>query len=743
LSSSSITQSPGQPPALSAQLADGASGGMSFKELWLILKRRRRWFGVTAGLVVAAVGLFTLRQRIFYPTYEGSFLLLVTDPLADDRSSSSRLDELALSTPSVDLPNLIQVLTSPMLLQPLAAQQGLPPGALNGRVITRQANADAGGVLQVILQWDNPAQGERILKALSAEYLAFSLRQRQEKLSQGLTFLDEQAPGLQKRVGAIQQELANFRRSNALLVPEDRAKQIEAERADLEAQQRELQLGQAKLQLLQASVRRGQLLSPQFQGGGGGLQAAAGLNLSEALASGAFKNLLQDLTGVERQLAQASGTYRSSAPLVQQLKAQRNKLRPLLQARQLDAVASALNENQGQQAEVQLQLRQLDRMFQLGPDLVKRYDALNQKLEVARENLTSYLKARETFRLEVAQKTLPWQLISPPGFSQRPVKPDVGRNLMLGVLLGLVAGTAAALLRDRLDHVFHRPREVEEALAPPLLGGIPYLPQADNLSIQLMLDQLEPDRRFGLRESLRNLYAALRLLRAGTSLRLLAITSSATAEGKTTAVALLGYTMADLGLKVLLVDGDLRQIKLHQRLGVDNSRGLSELFGETPPPLQELIQWPEANLAVLPGGPRPPDASKLLSSARCSEVINQIRALPGFDLVLFDTPPALDLVDPLLLAEHLDGLLFLVSLGKIDRDLPRQVLRRIETSGVDLLGLITNQATETPTGYGYGYGYGYAPVATVSRSQLVERLPALAAAKGKTRQWLRWLDERR
>jgi polysaccharide biosynthesis transport protein len=74
------------------------------------------------------------RQRIFDPTYEGSFLLLVTDPLADDRdSSSSRLDELARSTPSVDLPNLIQVLTSPMLLQPLAEHNRGHADALSSR----------------------------------------------------------------------------------------------------------------------------------------------------------------------------------------------------------------------------------------------------------------------------------------------------------------------------------------------------------------------------------------------------------------------------------------------------------------------------------------------------------------------------------------------------------------------------------------------------------------------------------
>lgn len=697
--------------------------------------------------MVAATGAYTLQRRLFSPVYQGSFQLLVQDPLSQERSSSgSSIDELVRSETSVDLETLIPVLTSPMLLDPIASQSGLASNALADLVSVSRVATSANGLLDVSLRWENPDKGEKLLNSLASEYLEYSLRQRQVKLTQGLKFLDQQAPGLQAQVAEIQNELATFRRNNALLVPEDRAKQIEAERGQLELRQRELQQGEAQLLGLQASVRRGQLLSPQFQGGGSGgggnLLQATGSSLTQALASGAFNKLLSDLTDVERRLAEASGTYRSSAPLLQQLTAQRNRLRPLLQARQLDAVASALSENAAQQAQVSRQIRQLDRAFRIvGPELVKRYDALNQRLEVARENLTSYLKARETFRLEVAQKTLPWQVISPPRFGGSPVEPNLPRSLMRGLLLGLVAGTGVALLRDRLDHVFHRPREVEEALTPPLLGGIPFLPNAAELPLAQVLAQvlaqLDADRRFGLRESLRNLYASLRLLRAGGALRMLTITSTAAGEGKTMATALLGLTLAELDLKVLLVDGDLRQMKLHKRLGLDNSRGWSELFGEAPPPLEALLQWPQPNLAVLTGGPRPPDASKLLSSARCGEVINQIRALPDFDLVLFDAPPALDLVDPLLLGEHLDGIIFLVSLGKIDRELPARALRRIQDSGVDLLGLITSQTMDMPS----TYGYGYAPAR--KQAKLLAKVPALAAVKGKTRKWLIWLDQRR
>jgi capsular exopolysaccharide synthesis family protein len=341
--------------------------------------------------------------------------------------------------------------------------------------------------------------------------------------------------------------------------------------------------------------------------------------------------------------------------------------------------------------------------------LIKSYEALQQRLAIARENLGSYLKARETFRLEVAQSTVPWQLISPPQFGVIPVEPNLQNRLLMGLMLGLAAGTGAAFLRDRVDSVFHSSKEIEDSLGLPMLGGVPYLPVDPEEPIAETIKTLEPEEKFGLRESLRGFYQSLRTLRANRTLRVVALTSSSAGEGKSTTSALLGQTLAEMGMKVLLVDADLRRSRLHKRLGVDNIHGLSELFGENPPQPEELYQWINPNLALLAGGPQLPDPARLLSSQRCAEIVQEIRDQAQFDLILFDTPPALELVDPLLIAEHMDGLLLLISLGKVQRDLPGKVIKKIQGSNVDLLGIVTNQRVErfAALGDGYGYGYGY------------------------------------
>jgi polysaccharide biosynthesis transport protein len=146
-------------------------------------------------------------------------------------------------------------------------------------------------------------------------------------------------------------------------------------------------------------------------------------------------------------------------------------------------------------------------------------------------------------------------------------------------------------------------------------------------------------------------------------------------------------------------------------MGLDNAAGLSTLLTQPLPPsaeaVQGMIQRSSEGLDVLPAGDSPPDAAKLLSSERCRELCQVIRELPGYDVVIFDSPPALELADPVLLSEHLDGLVFLVGIQRVDRALPEQALRRIRGSGVDVLGVVANQVVApAPGGSGYGYGYG-------------------------------------
>jgi Mrp family chromosome partitioning ATPase len=158
---------------------------------------------------------------------------------------------------------------------------------------------------------------------------------------------------------------------------------------------------------------------------------------------------------------------------------------------------------------------------------------------------------------------------------------------------------------------------------------------------------------------------------------------------------------------VLIIDADMRLPMQGRYLGVEQGEGLSSMLSDSSIDPRSLIQNIQDNLDIIPAGPKPPDPAKLLNSSRCQEVVNSIRQLPGYDIVLWDAPPCLMLADPILLGEKLDGILFLVGLGKVSRELAPQACRRIKATGVDVLGLICNQVNFPSRLNDYGYEYGY------------------------------------
>jgi capsular exopolysaccharide synthesis family protein len=434
--------------------------------------------------------------------------------------------------------------------------------------------------------------------------------------------------------------------------------------------------------------------------------ATAPRSQAEPSSSGG-KTPVEQLNQFEQELATARATYREDTPLIQSIKAKRDQLVPVVRRQALDALQSQLFANTAQQDEVNRQILLLNEKFRASPLKMKEYDEIQERLSVARSNYSSYIRARENYRLERARSLTPWQVIAPAEFGDTPVEPNIRRNLLRALMLGLLSGLGAAILRERTDNVFHTPIEAEKELQLPVLGLIPYLPLEPGVEISSSIDKMSSSERFAIKESLRSLFTTFRLLRADRDIRLVGVTSSTQGEGKSTAVSVFARTLADLGLKVLIVDADMRLPMQSRYMGSEQGEGLSTLLSDSTISPQSLIQSIQENLDILPAGPKPPDPAKLLNSTRCQEVVDVIRAMPGYDMVLWDAPPCLMLADPILLGEKLDGILFLVGLGKVSREVAPQACRRIKATGVDVLGLICNQVTFPTRLNDYGYEYGY------------------------------------
>ncbi|MCP9909351.1 polysaccharide biosynthesis tyrosine autokinase [Cyanobium sp. BA20m-p-22] len=740
------------------------SEGLNLGELWQAVRRRRRLALLVGTIVAASAFGSTLWERTFSPIYQGSFQLLISDPISTGGVAAAEggaVETLARNRTSIDFPSLVETLRSPMVLDPLRRQLG-PAGGLLGAA---QVSQVADGVLSVSLSGSKPSEIQAALDSLSAAYLNFAIDQRQRQLNEGLKFLDEQEPKLQFTVNQLQGQLAAFRRRYNLLDPETEAGALKTESSGFDGLERELDAERSRLEKLRQGVMAGTLTSSGFS-----TVSDSGVTVTQANG-----DLLAQLQGVEEQLSLARSTYRSDTPRMQSLTALRTRLAGQLRSNQLEALDTALRLNAARASTIAGQRRQVDRRFLKQPALIKDYEQIQQRLTVAQENLTNFLTTRSTFQLERAQKSVPWTLLSSPAVDGNPVSPKLKQGLTKAILFGLIAGMGAAILRDRFDHVFRRSVEVRDQLKVPLLGHIPHLPFFKDVkqSGRFQVDELDRDsvslgsstgpylagstpaaqvyQRFAYKEAFRNLYTSLRFLNTDQNLLTVGLTSSTPSEGKSLVNVLLAKTISEMGQRVLLIDCDMRKPQVHHRLGLNNLNGLSNL-------LTEDYHWRELllpvkgydNWWVIPAGLRPPDPTRLLSSSRMKELLQQISQSGQFDLILFDTPPVLGMADTALLAQHLDGLILLVSLDGVDRNLPKESLARISSTGAPLLGLVTNAMKEelkSPNEtlyqrYGYAEADGASDQANAPATTTFDwpLRPQLLQLRKQGTSLLRWID---
>lgn len=204
-------------------------------------------------------------------------------------------------------------------------------------------------------------------------------------------------------------------------------------------------------------------------------------------------------------------------------------------------------------------------------------------------------------------------------------------------------------------------------------------------------------------EAYRTLRTNLRYASAGSDLRSVLITSPGPGEGKSTTAANLAYIIAQSGQRVIAVSADLRKPTLGKYFGMEHhGRGLSNiLIGEAT--LDDcLIPSAERNLMVLGAGPQPPNPAELLDTERMRVLVQELEERA--DMVIFDAPPVIAVTDALILGPLVDGVLLVINVGTVPRELAKRSKEQFEAVGARLLGVVLNRV-DVREGYGYYYYY--------------------------------------
>jgi non-specific protein-tyrosine kinase len=291
------------------------------------------------------------------------------------------------------------------------------------------------------------------------------------------------------------------------------------------------------------------------------------------------------------------------------------------------------------------------------------------------------------------------RVIEPAVATGNPVSPKPTRNAILAFLAALVLGIVFVYLIDLFFDRYRSSQEAARDLGLPILGEIP---RGDGSASLESFRTLRTAVMFSVQPSTKaNLDGSTQ-----ESASLL-VTGAESGSGKSYVTANLVRTLAAEGRHVATIDGDLRRPTLHEVFGVGRSPGLGELLlsEQAAPASQVAVSIPEAaagspgSLRLLPAGKHDEAAVEWLSSTRMERVVADLQA--GADVVVFDSPPTLIVVDPVVLSRYADGVLFVVDSRKTRRRDARRSIEALRATGAPLLGIAFNRSSTKTSGYYY------------------------------------------
>ena len=209
---------------------------------------------------------------------------------------------------------------------------------------------------------------------------------------------------------------------------------------------------------------------------------------------------------------------------------------------------------------------------------------------------------------------------------------------------------------------------------------------------------------FYIKEAYKTLRTNIRFFLAGEGCKKFAITSGLAGEGKSITILNLAISFAETGKKVLLIDADLRRPTMARLLIEKASPGLSNILAGLCTEEQALRRNLYPNLDIIFSGEIPPNPSELLGGSRMQKLMDIMSQ--KYDYIMIDMPPVAIVADVCVMADMLDGVLFLVRTDRTEKDAVSRGLKQLEIAGVKLLGFVLNGGSKERGGY-YGKKYRY------------------------------------
>jgi len=294
----------------------------------------------------------------------------------------------------------------------------------------------------------------------------------------------------------------------------------------------------------------------------------------------------------------------------------------------------------------------------------------------------------------------------------------VWTNFVIGGLVGLVVGFGLAVMLEIMDTSIRSIDDVTNYIGLEVIGTIPrmrfgkpkggrrrrgtYVAAADEDEIDACI-VTQHDPKSPISEAYRTLRTNFQFATIKRKPKTVMVTSAVPGEGKTTTAVNMAVTMADAGMRVLLMDTDLRRPNVHHVLKIERGPGLADVLREGADLHSVIRETRIENLWIISSGRVPPNPSELIGSSRMQRLMKQLGN--EFDLVVCDAPSILVVTDPVLLATHVDTVAIVVSVNNARRETIQRAHKLLLTANANVAGVILNGLEATRRHYYYYYYY--------------------------------------
>src|SRR5580692_6268090 len=620
-----------------------------------------------------------------------------------------RQPEFGGKSPASALPSSFDLAPDPLEADPSRTSSLL--GSFKGRLtISLIPNSR---IMSVRFRDADPQTAHDVVNKLMGDYQENNYKTRFNNTMQAEDWLSKQLVDLQMKVETSQEKLVRYQKEHEILGIDEKQNITTAKLDELN---RALTLAESERMEKEAFYRLLESGDPDAiasSAGGLGDSGAGGQS-----ASGLLESLRAKQADLRIQVADLNTQFGPSYPKLVQLNNQLAEIDIQLKSEMKKIASKVKGRYTAALGREDLLAQALEKQKQAANKLNEsaiEYSLLKRDLETNRQLYEGLLEKLKEAGISEGLKSNNFQIVNSARVPTYPVEPNVPRNLGFAFVLGLTSGVGLAFLLEGLDNTVRTTEQAQAISGLPPLGMIPLgskttregspskrlILASSNEAVEL-ITHVRPQSQMA--ESYRALRTSLLLSHLGAPPKVIMVTSALPREGKSTTSINCAVVLAQKGVRVLLIDCDLRRPSIHKTLGMGPRSGLSNVLTGSVTLKQAITVAPTLpNLDVLPAGTPPPNPAELLASANMRDVLAELRE--KYDHIVLDTPPTLSVTDAVVLSPRADAIVLVIRSGSTTKQALRRSRDILMQVNARVSGVLLNAVDLSSPDYYYYYEY--------------------------------------